>query len=163
MSCELETYMHIRTNKKYANLFVHLLILRYIFSFWTYNKNYIYIYIYICIKKQSVCGWLYICIYSFVSITFLTAFIIKGFGLLSSSLLLFPQRFGRYVLRTSSDVCRTRKPIWNFELGPYYRIHGVTCSDSVSHSRVQVLSIPVLLHSSRTHSVTVIGVGSRSF
>ena len=26
-----------------------------------------------------------------------------------------------------------------------YRIYGVVCSDSVSHNRVQVLSIPVLL------------------
>ena len=42
---------------------------------------------------------------------------------------------------------------------------GAVCSDSVSHNRVQVFSIPVLLcHvSSRTHGVTVIGVGSLSF
>ena len=33
---------------------------------------------------------------------------LRFFGLLSSSLLLFPQRFGWYVLRPSSGVCRTR-------------------------------------------------------
>ena len=42
----------------------------------------------------------------------------RVFGLLSSSLLLFPQRFGRYVLRPSSGVCRTREPSWNFERCP---------------------------------------------
>ena len=41
---------------------------------------------------------------------------LRVFGLLSSSLLLFPQRFGRYVLRPSSGVCRTREPTRNFEL-----------------------------------------------
>ena len=46
------------------------------------------------------------------------------FGLLSSSLLLFPQRFGRYVLQPSSDVCRTRKPSRNFELCPLLNPRG---------------------------------------
>ena len=46
------------------------------------------------------------------------------FRLLSSSLLLFPQRFGRYVLRPSSNVWRTREPSRNFELRPFYWIHG---------------------------------------
>ena len=36
------------------------------------------------------------------------------FGLLSSSLLLFPQRFGQYILRPSSGVCRTQKPSTSF-------------------------------------------------
>ena len=40
---------------------------------------------------------------------------LRVFGLLSSSLL-FPQCFGRYVLRPSSGVCRTREPSRNFEL-----------------------------------------------
>ena len=46
---------------------------------------------------------------------------------------------------------------------------GVACSDFVSHNRVQVLSIPVLLlacsedWTCRTHGVTVIGVGSLNF
>ena len=35
--------------------------------------------------------------------------LLRFFGLLSSSLLLFPQCFGRYVLRPSSGVCRTRE------------------------------------------------------
>ena len=49
----------------------------------------------------------------------------KGFfGLLSSSLLLFPQRFGRYVLRPSSGVCRTREPSQNFELRPLLNPRG---------------------------------------
>ena len=43
---------------------------------------------------------------------------LRIFGLLSSSLLLFPQHFGRYVLRPSSDVCRTWEPTQNFELRP---------------------------------------------
>ena len=38
---------------------------------------------------------------------------LRFFRLLSSSLLLFPQHFGRYVLRPSSDVCRTREPSRN--------------------------------------------------
>ena len=33
---------------------------------------------------------------------------LRVFGLLSSSLLLFPQRFSQYILRPSSGVCRTR-------------------------------------------------------
>ncbi len=41
---------------------------------------------------------------------------LKVFRLLSSSLLLFPQPFGRYVLRPSSGVRRTREPTRNFEL-----------------------------------------------
>ena len=40
------------------------------------------------------------------------------FGLLSSSLLLFAQGFGRYVLGPSSGVCRTRESTRNFELRP---------------------------------------------
>ena len=43
---------------------------------------------------------------------------LRVFGQLSSSLLLFPQSFGRYVLRPSSVVCRTREPTQNFELRP---------------------------------------------
>ena len=70
---------------------------------------------------------------------------LKAFRQLSSSLLLFPQRLGWYVLRSSSGVCRTREPSRNFELRPLLKPRGVTCSDSVSHNRVQVLSIPVLL------------------
>ena len=37
-------------------------------------------------------------------------------GLLSSSLLLFPQHFGWYVLRSSSGICRTWESTLNFEL-----------------------------------------------
>ena len=48
----------------------------------------------------------------------LMIFIIKAFGLLSSPLLLSPQRFGRYVFRPSSGVYRTREPTWNFEPRP---------------------------------------------
>ena len=52
-------------------------------------------------------------------ITNITIFLsLSFFGLLSSSLLLFPQRFGRYVLRPSSGVCRTREPSRNFEIRP---------------------------------------------
>ena len=48
----------------------------------------------------------------------------------------FPEHFGRYVFRPSSGACRTTYFIESI---------GVTCSDSVCHDRVQVLSIPVLL------------------
>ena len=41
---------------------------------------------------------------------------------MSSSLLLFPQCFGRYVRRPSSGVCRTREPSRNFELRPLLKI-----------------------------------------
>ena len=47
---------------------------------------------------------------------------IRVFGLLSSSL--FPERFGRYVLRPFSGVCRTREPSRNFELRPLLKPRG---------------------------------------
>ena len=49
---------------------------------------------------------------------------LRVFGLLSSSLLLFPQRLCRYVLRSSSGVCRTREPTRNFELRPLLNPRG---------------------------------------
>ena len=49
---------------------------------------------------------------------------LRVFGLLFSSLLLFPQRFGRYVLRPSFGVCRTREPSRNFELRPLLNPRG---------------------------------------
>ena len=70
---------------------------------------------------------------------------LRVYGLLSSALWLFPQRFGLYVLWPSSGVCRNREPSRNFELRPLLNPGGVTYSDSVSHNLVQVLSIPVLL------------------
>ena len=62
---------------------------------------------------------------------------LRAFGLLSSSLLSFPQRFGRY----SSGVCRTRE----LRTMSFIESTLVACFDSVSHNRVQVLSIPILL------------------
>ena len=44
--------------------------------------------------------------------------IIRVFGLVSPFLLLFPQRFGRYVPRPSSGACLTLEPSRNFELRP---------------------------------------------
>ena len=41
---------------------------------------------------------------------------LRVFELLSTSLLLLPQRSGRYVLRLSSGVCRSWEPTQNFEL-----------------------------------------------
>ena len=49
---------------------------------------------------------------------------LRVFGLLSSSLWLFPQHFGRYVLRPSSGVCRTRELSRNFELRPLLNPRG---------------------------------------
>ena len=43
---------------------------------------------------------------------------LRVFRLLSSSLLLFPQHFSRYVIQPSSGVCWTRKTTQNFELCP---------------------------------------------
>ena len=51
--------------------------------------------------------------------------------IISSFLLLFPQRFGRYVLRPSG-----------LRITSFIETTGVACSNSIS--RVQVLSIPVL-------------------
>ena len=48
----------------------------------------------------------------------------RVFGLLSSSLLLFLQRFSRYVPRASLGVCRTREPARNFEQGPVLNPRG---------------------------------------
>ena len=79
---------------------------------------------------------------------------LRVFGLLSSSLLLFPQRFGRYVLRLSSGVGRTHEPTRNSELRPLLNPRELPV---LSHNRVQVLSIPA------GHKVTVIGIGSLSF
>ena len=70
---------------------------------------------------------------------------LRVFGLLSSSLLLFPQRFSRYILWPSSGVCRTRGTYTELGTTSFIESTGVTCSDSISHNRVQVLSIPVLL------------------
>ena len=66
-------------------------------------------------------------------------FIIKGFRTIVFIFIVISKRFGRYVLRTSSGVCRIREPSRNF-----IESTGVACSDSVSHNRVQVLSISVL-------------------
>ena len=50
---------------------------------------------------------------------------IRIFGLLTSSLLLYSQRFGWYVLRSSSGVsCRTRVSTQNLELKPLFHPHG---------------------------------------
>ena len=49
---------------------------------------------------------------------------IQSFGLLS--LLLYSQRFGRYVLRPFLGVCWIQEPTSNFE----------PCPDSVNHNRV---------------------------
>ena len=45
----------------------------------------------------------------------------RVFRILSSSILLFPQHFGWYVLEPSSGVCQNQEPTWNYLL---YWIHG---------------------------------------
>ena len=72
------------------------------------NDSYIYIYI-SCLNFWNEACW-------FLSL--------RVFGLLYSSLLLFPQRFGRYVLRPSWVVPRTREPTQNFELHPLLNPQG---------------------------------------
>ena len=69
-------------------------------------------------------GQILVCTKTFCQYRQILFLSLRFFRLLSSPLLLFPQRFGRYVLRPSSGVCRTREP-------------------SVCHNRVQVLSILV--------------------
>ena len=49
---------------------------------------------------------------------------LRVFGLLSSSVLLFQQGFGRYIFRPSWGVCRTREPSRNFELRPLLNPQG---------------------------------------
>ena len=68
---------------------------------------------------------------------------LRVFWLLSSSLLLFLQRFRRYILRASSGACWTREPSRNFELRPLSNPRGSPLL--ISRNRVLVLSIPVLL------------------
>ena len=92
-----------------------------------------------CLSLHPV-SWLLLTRFYIASLWFLS---LRVFGLLSSSLWLFPQRFGRYVLQLSFGVCRTREP--TLRTTSYIKSMGVTCSDSVSHNWVQVLSIPVLL------------------
>ena len=48
----------------------------------------------------------------------------RVFGLLSSSLLLFALRFGRYVLRPFSGLCRNREPTRNLVLRPLLNQRG---------------------------------------
>ena len=56
------------------------------------------------------------------------------FGLLFSSLWLFPKRFGRYILRPSLGVCRTREHTRNSNY-VFYWIHGVDTELTVLSDR----------------------------
>ena len=62
-----------------------------------------------------------------------------------SSLLLFPQRFGRYVPRPFSGVYRTREPTRAFELRPLLNLWEPPVLIPSAKTEVQALSIPVLL------------------
>ena len=70
---------------------------------------------------------------------------LRVFKLLSSSLLIFPQRFGGYVLRPSSCVCRNRELSRNFELRPLLNPWGSSVLIPLAITGYKVLSIPVLL------------------
>ena len=67
---------------------------------------------------------------------------LRVFGLLSSSLLLFSQRFGRYVfcgcLSNSGTFTELRTTT-------FIESTGFACSETISHDWKPVLSIPVLL------------------
>ena len=55
----------------------------------------------------------------------LIIFSFRVFRLLSSSLLIYSQRFGQYVHQLSSSVsCRTREPTRNFEPCPFFNARG---------------------------------------
>ena len=58
--------------------------------------------------------------------------------------MLFPQRFGQYVFRFLLKTPKERT-FTELRTTSFIETTGVACSDSVSHNRVQVLSIPVLL------------------
>ena len=60
--------------------------------------------------------------------------------------MLFSQRFGRYVLPpTFFWYLSNSGTFTELRTTSFIESTGVTCSDSVSHNRVQVLSIPVVL------------------
>ena len=71
---------------------------------------------------------------------------LRVFGLLSSSLLLFPQRFSRYIIRPSSGVCRTREPSPNFE-----SINSVDSIKEVVRSSMKVLEFDKHLKKAGRH------------
>ena len=98
---------------------------------------------------------------------------LRVFGLLFSCFLLFPQHFGRHVPRPSSGVCQTREPTRNLKLHPLLKSRwGSPIQIPLS---ITVTSIKQFLYcyspairiepasSNRTHSVTIMGVGSLSF
>ena len=64
---------------------------------------------------------------------------LRIFGLLCSSLLLFLQRFGWYVLRPSSGVCRTQEPSRNFELRPLLLCSYLTRITTIIYDFLPVL------------------------
>ena len=64
---------------------------------------------------------------------------------MSSSLLLFPQRFGRYVLRPSSGVCRTREPSRNFELRPLFDKHLKKAGGHIGRNVVEITKMKTIV------------------
>ena len=82
-----------------------------------------------CLTRKIILFYFYKYLYGFSSLNFWDEawwfLSFRVFGLLSSSLLLFPQCFSRWVLRPSSGVCRTRKLSWNFELRPLLNPQGL--------------------------------------
>ena len=73
-------------------------------------------------------------------------FIIKGFRtIVAIYFVIFTQRFGRYVLRPFFRCLSNSGTFTELRTTSFIESMGVACSDSVSHNRVQVLSIPVLL------------------
>ena len=104
-------------------------------------------------KKKII--WIHIYFIRSINI-FFKCLSLNFFRQLSSSLLLFPQRFVRYVLQPSSGVCRTREPSWNFELRPLLNPWG-------SPVLTVITATPCIPLDCRTHGVTVIGVGSLNF
>ena len=56
----------------------------------------------------------------------LMIFIIQGFKIIISSLLLYSQCFTQNVFQPSSDVCQTWNPIQNFKTCPFFNPRGGT-------------------------------------
>ena len=98
----------------------------------TNTPPYIYIYILMCI-------YIYVRMYTYIYV-YICFFIIKGFRTIVFIFIVISTTYW-----LSSGVCRTREPTWNFELRLLMNPRRSPVLIPLAISRVQVLSIPVLL------------------
>ena len=89
--------------------------------------------------------WLFLfCFCLFICFFFINFLSLRVFGLLSSSLLLFPQRFGLMCPPAFFRCLSNSGTFTELRTRSFIEFTGVACSDSVTYNWVQVLSIPVL-------------------